>query len=274
LNTFAISSGAYRRYKLTEAVRHVALAGYDGIEVVADIPHGYPPALDKSGRDELRAELARRKLAVSNVNAGPMTAIRDAVRPSWIEADRVLRAERVQHTLDAGELAIDLGAPTVSTIGGGPTDEVDPDDALRYFRDGLREIAQAAAKDKCPPLLICPQPDLLIRTAEDALRILEAVDDEEVGAEINTGHCLRAGEDPAAVVLRLGPALRHVHLRDVDDDGTVVVPGTGLVDFPAVFAALHEAEYDGWLTVDLSGTEVHPDDAARRALDFLKPSDS
>ncbi len=273
MSKFALSSGAYRRFKLTEAVRHVALAGYDGIEVVADIPHGYPPALDKAGRDVLRTELARRKLAVSNVNAGPMTAIRDEVRPSWVEADRVLRGERVQHTLDAGELAIALGAPTVSTIGGGPTDEVAPDDALRYFRDGLREVAQAAARDKCPPLLICPQPDLLIRSAEDVLRILEAVGDEEVGTDLNTGHCLRADEDPAAAVRRLGPALRHVHLRDIDDDGTVVVPGTGLVDFPALFAALEEAEYDGWLTVDLSGTEVHPDDAARRALDFLKQTD-
>ena len=56
--------------------------------------------------------------------------------------------------------------------------------------------------------------------------------------------------------------------------GEVLVPGTGDVDFAAVFAALDDVGYDGWLTVDLSGADMHPDDAAKQALTFLKQFDT
>ena len=70
-------------------------------------------------------------------------------------------------------------------------------------------------------------------------------------------------------------ALGHVHIEDVPADGAdeVLVPGTGAVDFAAVFAALDDVGYDGWLTVDLSGADMHPDDAAKQALEFLKQFD-
>ncbi|MFW6107674.1 MAG: sugar phosphate isomerase/epimerase family protein [bacterium] len=274
MRKFALSSGAYRRFKLVQAVRHVALAGYAGVEILADIPHGYPPTFDKTDRDGLRSALAKDRLAVANVNAGPMTAIRDDLRPSWVEADRVLRNERIRHTLDAGELARDVGAPTVTTIGGGPLEGMSPEDARAHFVDGLGQVAEAVAKGKCPRVLICPEPGLLVDTAEQVRRVIDAVGADGIGADVNTGHCRRAEEDAGAAVRELDALLGHVHLEDVDDRGAVVVPGSGGVDFEAVFAALDEIGYDGWLTVDLSGADVHPDEAARQALEFLEQFES
>jgi len=277
LRKFALSSGAYRRYKLAQAVRHTALAGYSGIEIIADAPHGYPPLLTKPERQAVQAALAKDRLAVSNVNASPMTALRDELRPSWIEADRVLRQERIQHTIDAGQLAKDLGALTVSTLAGGVLEEGMPREAaVGHFVAGLKQVVALAAKGKCPPVLVDPRGGLLVETAAQALDVVNRVKSAHVAANINTGNLHRAGQDVAAAIGEMKGALRHVHIGDVPADGSAdaVVPGTGVVDFAAVFGALDDIGYDGWLTVDLSGADVHPDDAAKQALQFLKQFDT
>ena len=44
---FAFSSNAFRQYSLIETIRILAELGYQGIEIMADIPHAYPPDLNK-----------------------------------------------------------------------------------------------------------------------------------------------------------------------------------------------------------------------------------
>lgn len=276
MRKFALSSGAYRRYKLIQGIRHTALAGYTGIGIIADAPHGYPPLLAKPERQAIRAALAKNRLAVSNINASPMTALRDELRPSWIEADSVLRRERIEHTLDAGQLAKDLGGPTVSTLAGGVLEKEMPrDTAVKHFVAGLKQVAAVAAKGKCPAVLADPRQGLIVETAAQVAEIIEQVQSPHVAVNVNTGNFHRSGQDVAAAIRELKGLVRHVHLEDVPADGSdeVVVPGTGLVDFAAVFAALDDVGYDGWLTVDLSGADMHPDDAAKQALQFLKQFD-
>jgi len=272
LRKFALSSSAYKRFKLAQAIRHVGLAGYAGIEVMADIPHGYPPILTEADRRGIRSALAQNRLAISNVNAGPMTALRDELRPSWIEADRVLRGERVQHTLDAGAFAKDIGGPTISTLAGGRLEgKMTRETALQHLVGGLKQVAAAVEKGRCPPVLITPQHGLLIESADQGFEVLKKVKSRGIGIDLNTGHLHRAGQDIAASIRELKDAVRHVHLEDVSADGSgeVVVPGTGVVEFGAVFEALDAIRYDAWLTVDLSGADAHPDEAARHALEFL-----
>jgi sugar phosphate isomerase/epimerase len=53
------------------------------------------------------------------------------------------------------------------------------------------------------------------------------------------------------------------------DDSNRMQPGTGHLDFPAVFDALHEIGYDGWLTLEcrLRGA---PEDALPETTRFLR----
>lgn len=276
MRKFALSSAAYRRYKLDRAVRHVALAGYSGIGITADAPHGYPPLLTEAERKATRSVLAQHRLAVSNINAAPITALRDELRPSWIEADCVLRQERIQHTLDAGRLAKDLGAVTVATLGGGELEEgMDRQTAVAHFIAGLKRVACEARKKNYPPVLIDPQDGLLVETLPQALEIANQFKPDAIGVNVNTGNFHRAGQDAAGAIRELKERVRHVHIEDVaaDGSGAIVVPGTGQVDFLAVFTALDDVAYTGWLTVDLAGADAHPDDAARQALEFLRQFD-
>src|SRR6478609_2143300 len=62
----AFSTNAYTRYSLIDALRGIRAAGFDGAEVLADVPHAYPGTVEAAS---LRRELDRLNLAVSNVNA-------------------------------------------------------------------------------------------------------------------------------------------------------------------------------------------------------------
>jgi sugar phosphate isomerase/epimerase len=279
---FALSSGAYQRYELVRAIRHTALAGYTGIEILADRPHAYPIDLNDEARATVRSALAKHRLAVSNINAEPMEALRDKMRPSWIEPDPVLSGERLMHTLDAGQLANDLGAPHLSTMPAGMLqEEMTPEQALEQFVAGLKRLAvegakKAKKKRPCPPVLFGARHGFLVETAEQILDVLERVGSDRIGATLNTGRLRSAGQDVGEAIRRLRGQLRHVHLEDCSrhGDGKIVVPGTGLVDFAAVFAALDDIGYDGWLTVNLAGADVHPDVAAKQALQYLGQFDA
>src|SRR3982750_4350644 len=65
----AFSTNAYTRFPLVDAIRGIARAGFDGVEVLADVPHAYPDAMDDALISSVRRALDETELAVSNVNA-------------------------------------------------------------------------------------------------------------------------------------------------------------------------------------------------------------
>jgi hydroxypyruvate isomerase len=70
-----------------------------------------------------------------------------------------------------------------------------------------------------------------------------------------TGALVVHGHDPAAAVHELGGRVACVHATDAvagpfAGRGRAVILGTGQVDFPAVFAALEERGYPGWIGIE------------------------
>ena len=91
---FAFSSNAFRRYDLFETIDFLANEGYEGIEIMADVPHAYPLHLDDGDIERIRQALKERNLAISNINAFMHHADGDTYHPTWIEPDPDLRAAR------------------------------------------------------------------------------------------------------------------------------------------------------------------------------------
>lgn len=270
MRKFALSSSSFPRHKLAQAIHHTSLAGFKGIEIIADAPHAYPPHLNEADRLAVRTALTENHLAISNLNANPMCALRDENRPCWIECDHVLRRERIDHTIDALKLAHDLGAPSVSTIAGGILEDGMPrEQAIKHFTEGVREVASSIERKKYPPLLITPRPEHIIKDSAAALEIIALVKSKSVGVNFNTAHFRRAGTNVAEEIRKLAGHILHVTISDVAADGSATVPGKGSIDFAAVFAALDETNFSGWLTVCLADADAHPDEAAREALLFL-----
>jgi hydroxypyruvate isomerase len=70
----------------------------------------------------------------------------------------------------------------------------------------------------------------------------------------------RMGEDPAAVLARQASDIAHVQIGDVPHRGA---PGTGELDFEALFGQLAAQGYPGWI-----GCEYRPSDPADSASSF------
>src|ERR1700728_4484587 len=102
------STNAFKRSTLEEAINAIAQAGYSGVELMADIPHAYPPSFDSAARLKTKHQIESLGLKVSNINAFTLFAIGDTYHPTWIEVDERKRELRIEHTMACIELANEM----------------------------------------------------------------------------------------------------------------------------------------------------------------------
>ncbi|MFN4261086.1 MAG: sugar phosphate isomerase/epimerase family protein [Gemmataceae bacterium] len=273
----AFSTNAYLKYSFAEAARRLAAIGYEGVEIMADVPHAWPACLLEDQKQAIRADLKRHNLAISNINAFMMNAISDPRQrywhPSWIEPDRHYRQIRIDHTMRALTLARELGAKCITTEPGGP---VEPgaswSEALKLFVEMLKPVIAHAEKENVF-LLIEPEPGLLIETADQFEELMRHIDSPAVGLNFDIGHAYCVHDEPAPTIRRLAQYIRHFHLEDIAATRVHhhLIPGEGAIDFAAVFESIRAIGYDGWVTIELYPYVDDPDPAARTARERILP---
>ncbi|HMB08915.1 MAG TPA: sugar phosphate isomerase/epimerase family protein [Isosphaeraceae bacterium] len=273
----AFSTNAYLKYPFDEAADRIAAIGYEGLELMADVPHAWPAGLLEGSRRGIRAAMERNRLAFSNVNSFMMNAINDYRQPYWypsfIEPDPHYRRVRIDHTRRALSLCAELGAPHITTEPGGPiTPGQGRQEAIDLFVEVLGPLAEHAHNEGVL-LLIEPEPGLLLETTDQYLEVAERLDAPSVGLNFDVGHAYCVGEDLPKAVAQLAPHTRHYHLEDIAATRVHhhLVPGMGAIDFAEVIGAIRKTGYDGWLTVELYPSIDDPDAAARGALEVLRP---
>src|SRR5438105_3773735 len=116
----AFSSNAYKKSSLEEAIVSIGRLGYSGVEIMADVPHAYPPDMPAERIERVRELIAAQGLRISNINAFTLFALGDTYHPTWIESDPRLVAQRLEHTKNVLHMAAALGAKTISLQPGGP----------------------------------------------------------------------------------------------------------------------------------------------------------
>ena len=273
----AFSTNAYMKYPFEEAAARIAAIGYEGLELMADVPHAWPAGLLPGTKHAIREVLERNRLRFSNVNAFMMNAINDYRQPYWypsfLEPDEGYRRVRIDHTQRALELCAELGAPHITTEPGGPlAPGQDRAAAIDRFVEALKPLAEHAERLGVG-LLIEPEPGLLIETTAEYLEVADRVGSPAIGLNFDVGHAYCMSEDIPAQIVALAPHIRHFHLEDIAATRVHhhLVPGMGAIDFAAVISAIRSIHYDRWLTVELYPFIDDPDSAARRAYEVLKP---
>jgi sugar phosphate isomerase/epimerase len=272
----AFSTNAFKKNTLDEAIDAIGDIGYAGAELMADLHHAYPPAMDAGRVTRTKQRLADRKLPVSNVNAFTLFACGDTYHPTWIEHDAAARERRIQHTLNCIDLAAQFGAGTISLQPGGPTigTGLSWDQAAERYAEGLSRLLRRA-KEKNLILAIEPEPGLFIESAAEYLNFKRRYfkDERNVLMNCDVGHLFCVGDDPAEVIRRHADQVAHVHLEDIGKNRVHqhLTPGKGVIDFPQVLAALNDIRYDGWVTVELYPYETTAAGVAKLAYEHLAP---
>lgn len=277
MTKLAFSTNAYLKYSFEEAAERIAGIGYDGLELMADVPHAWPAGLLPSSKNAIRQALVKNKLSFSNVNAFMMNAIADKRQPYWypsfIDPEPNYRQVRLDHTHRAITLCAELGAPHITTEPGGPIAEGQTrQQAIDLFVEVLKPLAEHAHNSGVL-LLIEPEPGLLLETSDQYLEVADRVNAPSIGLNFDVGHAYCVGEDIPSAIARLAPQIRHYHVEDISAERVHhhLVPGTGAINFPEVFLAIAATGYNGWITVELYPFVDDPDLAARQALNVLRP---
>ena len=125
---------------------------------------------------------------------------------------------------------------------------------------------------------IHPHTGTLIETGEEIDAVMNAIDPDLVGFAPDTGQIAKGGTDAVAKLRQYADLIYHVHLKDyaggreTAHHGYAPI-GSGVIDMAGVFQILEEAEFDGWVNVELDGPPAPPlvsRDAAAMSLGYLK----
>jgi len=268
---FAFSSNAFRRYTLIETIHILSTLGYQGIEIMADVPHAFPKHLTEGDIRAVRKALDDNGLEISNINAFMHHADGDTYHPSWIESDPVLRAKRIDYTLRCIDLAEKLGAKTISTEPGGPLQGMNPEEGYRFFTEGLMAV-EKRAREKGIRILIEPEPGLLIENSTQFAAFFRELDPDVFGLNCDIGHFFCVGEDPVRIITDLKHVIHHFHLEDIASsrEHYHLMLGEGAINLPQVLQAISQIGYEGFVTVELYTYEEQPEHAARTAHEYLQ----
>ena len=271
----AFSSNAYMHFSIENTIAKIAELGYQGIEILADVPHAWPAGLLEERKESIRKVLSDHRLTISNINAFMMNAVADPRQPywhpGWTDPDPHYRAIRREHTKRALQLAKELHAPHITTEPGGElTSEQTWQQGAKIFYDELMPCIELAEKLQIK-LLIEPEPGLLIEKFGQYLEFVERIDSPFVGLNFDIGHAYCVSEDPQDWVSQMAKHTVHYHFEDIVATRVHrhLIPGHGAIDFEATLREIQKTNYDGWITVELYPYIDNPDNAAREAHQFL-----
>ena len=273
----AFSSNAYLRFSFNDAAKKIGKLGYQGIEIMADVPHAWPAFMLEEQKQGIRDSLKSNNLAISNINSFMMHAVNDPRQrywyPSWIEPDKHYRQIRIDHTMRCLTMAKELGAPCITTEPGGPVEAGASWNAgLKLFVEMLKPVIEHAEKEGVL-LLIEPEPGLLIETADQFLEFMGHIKSPMVGCNFDIGHSYCVGDDPASTIPRLAKYIKHFHLEDIASTRVHhhLIPGDGAIDFKAAIEAIKAIGYEEWVTIELYPYVEDPDQAAKLARERIAP---
>lgn len=268
---FAFSTNAFTNYSLTQSIEEISKIGYQGVEIMCDVPHAYPPDLNDEKIKEINKLLIRNKMQISNLNAFTLFGLGDTYHPSWIENAKNARDLRIKHTLDCINLAEKLGAKNISIEPGGPLEmPADREKYLKLFADGIRQVLPHAEKKRIK-ILVEPEPELLLESSAEYLHFMKEFDSEFLKLNFDIGHFYCVNEDPSALIQSLQEYIEHFHMADIKNRKHFhLIPGHGSIDFRTVFATIDEIGYDGYVTVELYPYKTNPIEAASESMKYLK----
>lgn len=273
----SFSTNAFTRHSVFHAVERIAALGYDGVEILADVPHCYPLDLTVAGLDRLRALIDRCSIQVANVNANTAVGYygrefwEPLFEPSLAHPDGALRKWRIDYTTRCIDLAQALGSPGISVTSGRMVPGLPPEQALQALRDSLNRVLDHAER-KAVRVGVEYEPGLLIENGEELAVFLESLPSPFLGANLDLGHSHVLGEDPDCVLTALAGRVFHLHLEDIKRRKHYhLIPGEGDMDFEALFATLRKHGYKGFISVELYTYPHQPESAAARSLEVLRP---
>ncbi|MDA3921291.1 MAG: TIM barrel protein [Salinisphaera sp.] len=266
-----------------QVVKQCAQAGYSGIELgpvgyMPEAPNVLTPALESVGLTLVGGVVFR---PFHDPNGWP--ELRDAARRTCA----VLSALGAEHLVLIDSISSRRAATAGRPNEADQMDEVD----WSHFVERIRTIARMGSDEYGLTTSVHPHAGGFIDFLPEVERLLDETDPRQLRLCIDTGHCVYAGFDPLAFMVRHADRLSYVHFKTTDPQvkarvikqrigfydacaqGLFCDLSDGEIDFRSVRELLERIGYSGWCTVEQDcdpAGETNPFAAAKANRDYLE----
>lgn len=231
-----VNSVLFGGFDFLTAAKHIALCGYDGVEVSAIKGMCEHLVLDR-WRDEtdgIKRAAAENGLALLSME---VSALEDA------------------RALPAFEAAEALGIPVVNF---GPGGKAKSREDLDRQAEVMARLSHEAEKHGVT-LCVKAHVGACIDDTPSTKEIMKRVGGKGFGIDMDPSHIYRAGEDPAQALKQVLSRVRHIHIRDCKGRGPT--PGTprdqacgrGDIDLAAYCRVMTRPGYGGPVCLEVIG---------------------
>ena len=93
---------------------------------------------------------------------------------------------------------------------------------------------------------------------------------EDVFGQLDIGHCIRAGQDPALYLEKYAGRSLTVHVKDFDPDNEDVLVGEGVADWNLLFQLCEDVGGTEWYIIEQEHYPVPPIEAVETCLKNVK----
>lgn len=218
--------------------------GYDGVELRA--VGGSLNLLDRPELKPGKANSARALFAESNLEICCVDTSCTFHSMSPIE-----RQAQVELALRHGELAAELGAPSIRVFPDRIQTGATRDETRDYISESLGQVAERLPAEVCVALETHGD----FARSEATVEIVALVDHPRVKLIWDVANSVAAGDSIAAAGRTVQHFLSHIHLRDARPVATSehwlpVLAGAGEVSFAETLALIEELDYDGYVSFE------------------------
>lgn len=227
-------------HDMETAFKHLAMAGYDGIELSAIDNMSEHLVLDRW------QELVPQIKSLSTTYGLELLAIE---QPSQ-------ETSRMEKAMQA---AAALGIPVVNCGPGGKSDD---EESLQWSINVLGDLANMAEKYGVT-LCVKAHVGASIYNTPTTLRVMEAISSPAFGIDMDPSHVHRAGEDTVEALKAVISRVKHIHIRDCK--GRQQNPGKpedqangrGDIDLLGYIRILHQNGYKGAVNLEVIGAKAY-----------------
>lgn len=227
-------------HNMETAFKHLAMAGYDGIEISAIDGMSEHLVLDRWR--EIVPEIKQ----LSKTYGLELLAIE---QPSQDPQKMAL----------AFQAAVEAGIPIVNC---GPDGIADDEASFQQTIDSLGKLADMA---ETYGVTLCAKAHVgkSVYNTPTTLRLMKAISSPAFGIDMDPSHIYRANEDPVDAVKAVISRIKHLHIRDCK--GRQQGPGRpedqangrGDINLVGFISMLHEHGYSGPLNLEVIGAKEY-----------------
>jgi sugar phosphate isomerase/epimerase len=264
---FALCNELFEGWDFDRVCRFVKATGYDGLELapftlgarVADLAPAQRATIRKTA-EAAGLEIVGLHWLLAKTEGLHLTS-----------PDRAVRSRTSLYLTSLAELCHELGGAVM--VFGSPAQRSLPPgvtgaDALAFAVETIRGALPALERlglTLCVEPLTRDETDFL-NSCEEATQLIDLVNHPSVRLQLDVKSMSSEPIPIPDLIRRHAHRTGHFHANDPNRRG----PGFGLVDFQPIFAALREAGYDRWVSVEVFDYSPDPETIARQSLEYMK----